>query len=366
MTLKHMTSINIETVTREILHNCRISDSRHAGLYSVCGLALRLRDLYKWEHGLNPWEEKDPSEVLGWIGDTENVWETLEGTDYAAIRISGRPYDPFDVDGINKALIPCGFYYGAGYMHSMKPSFFLAEIEAQRRLDGYGVYFLGRELARDLTTAPAMSHNGTILVRQESVRSFLWDKIFFINKSGKTALRFALASYGLKDDSPKTLRENLFRIASDEVDTYIYHELGELKDKIFDRCMWQEMISMFPHTPVELLLRGVKDLLADTNTWGRLRYIVRERRTASLGLYVAFYDGFLKLLFPELKEAFREFLKSPDWTVIEQAVTTGCATAKRYVEDIYRIYIAGKQRNDMEWVAAEIENRLLVPLGVGA
>jgi len=358
--------MTLEPVIAQILHNCRISDSRHAGLYSICGLALRLRDLYKWEHGLKPWEEKDAAEVLEWIGNTENMWETLEGADYSNIRIAGRSYDPFDVEGVNEVLIPFGLYYGAGYVHSMKPSFFLAEIEQQRRIDGFSAYFLGRELARDLTTAPAMSNNGAIIVRQESVRSFLWDKIFFINQSGKAALRFAFAFCGIKDDSPKTLQKNLFRMASEEMDTFVHHELGELRDKIFDRRIWQEMISTFPHTPVELLLRSVKDLLADTNDWGRLRYIVRERRTASLALYVAFYDGILKVLFPELKEAFREFLQSRSWTVIEQAVSIGYDTAKRYADQVSRIYLAGKQRNDMGWVAAEIEHRLLVPLGVGA
>ncbi len=359
-----MKQINIEDLTHQVVHNCRISDARHAGLYSVCGLALRLRDLFKWEHGLKPWEERESAEVLEWIGNREALWETLEGIEYSNIRISGMSFDPFDVDEINKALIPCGFYYGAGYMHSMKPSFFLAEIENYRRVDGHTVYFFGRELARDLTTIPAMAYNGAILIRQASAQAFLWDKILFVNKSGKTALRFALASYGLKDHSPKTIQTNLPRIAAAEVDTYIYHELGEIKDRVFDRRTWQEMISTFPHTPVEILLRSVKDLLADTNAWGRLRYIVKKRRTASLAFYVAFYDGLLKVLFPELKDAFMEFVKLHRWRVIEQAISAGYATAERYAEQVSRIYLSGKQKNDMQWAAAEIEDRLLAPLGV--
>ena len=39
-------------MTEQVLRNCHISYARHAGLYSICGLALRLRDLYKWEMGL--------------------------------------------------------------------------------------------------------------------------------------------------------------------------------------------------------------------------------------------------------------------------------------------------------------------------
>ena len=202
-------------------------------------------------------------------------------------------------------------------------------------------------------------------MESDHAQYFLWDKIFFINKSGKPALRFALSTYGLKDHSPETLKKNLSKIASAEMETYIYHELGELKDTTFDRTLWQEMVSAFPHTPVELLLRSVKDILADTNPWGRLRYIVRERKAASLAFYVAFYDGLAKVLFPELKEAFEAFLESCNWTVVEKAISAGYEKAKRYAESLRRIYAAGKQKKDMDWAAAEIENRLLAPLGVG-
>ena len=47
--------MDIKALREQVLHNCTISDSHHAGLYSICGLALRLRDLYKWEKGLDPW-----------------------------------------------------------------------------------------------------------------------------------------------------------------------------------------------------------------------------------------------------------------------------------------------------------------------
>ena len=41
-------------IADQIARNCAVSDARYAGCYSVCGLALRLRDLYKWEKGLAP------------------------------------------------------------------------------------------------------------------------------------------------------------------------------------------------------------------------------------------------------------------------------------------------------------------------
>ncbi|MBW2107619.1 MAG: hypothetical protein JRI36_02980, partial [Deltaproteobacteria bacterium] len=58
----------------QVLKNCDISDSIHAGLYTVCGLALRLRDLYKWEKQLAPWEDGASSEILGWNEQKEHTW----------------------------------------------------------------------------------------------------------------------------------------------------------------------------------------------------------------------------------------------------------------------------------------------------
>ncbi|MFQ5772603.1 MAG: hypothetical protein ACE5HX_18850, partial [bacterium] len=95
---------DLELITRQVLRNCDISDAQHAGLYTTCGLALRLRDLYKWEKGLNPWEEKNPSEILDWIGDKEQKWDNLAENDYEKILILGNAYDPFDTAGINVQL----------------------------------------------------------------------------------------------------------------------------------------------------------------------------------------------------------------------------------------------------------------------
>ena len=75
--MKKMININIDDITRQVQHNCDISDAQHAGLYSICGLALRLRDLYKWENRLPPWVEKDSAEILDWIDARENRWEKL-------------------------------------------------------------------------------------------------------------------------------------------------------------------------------------------------------------------------------------------------------------------------------------------------
>jgi len=349
----------IDDIAGQVLKNCDIADSQHAGLFSICGLALRLRDLYKWEKGLDPWIEKDPSEVLEWIGDKEEKWEKLLEKEFGDITILGRRFDPFDVTKINAVLETHGFIYGGGYARSLKPTFFLASIEERKEINGYTVFILGHELARDLLTIPAMSQDNFIFVRQEPAKLFLWDQIFYIKKSGRYALRFAFENYGLKEQTPKELQRILARIAVDETEKYIYHELGEIQDTVFDRHLWREIVAAFPHTPIELLARTVKDLLADTNEYGTLQYIIRERKTASLAFYVAFLESFTKEIFPQIIEAFQEFIHTYDWLIIEQAVGAGYHSAKSYAEAITRIYRSGKQKNDMKWVENEITRRFL-------
>ena len=76
-------------VTEQVIENCNISDARYAGLYSICGLALRLRDLYKWEKGLEPWVERSSPEILEWIGEKEEAWERLVECNFKDIVIDG-------------------------------------------------------------------------------------------------------------------------------------------------------------------------------------------------------------------------------------------------------------------------------------
>lgn len=352
----------IEAVARQIIDNCDITDAQHAGLYSTCGLALRLRDLYKWEHRLNPWEEKDSSEILDWIGEKEALWEKLADAKYKAISVQGKRYDPFDTAGINAALEPHGFFYGAGYAFSLKPTFFLAEIKNKTLHSGYTVYTLGRELARDLLTLPALSQEQSILLRTESARLFLWDQMAYIKKSSRAALHFALEHCGLNNHPPEEWPQHLPEILAVQKDNYIYHEIGELSDSTFHPKIWRELIAAFPHSPVELLARGLKDLLADTHQNGTLPHLINNRKTAGLGFYAAFQDGLPRELFPELREAFNHFTKTRNWHIIEEAAAEGCRRARSYVAEMVQIFQTGQKRQQMRRAKDEIEKRLLAKI----
>lgn len=353
-----------KSLIEQIRHNCSISDSRYAGTFSMCGLALRLRDLYKWEKGLEPWVEEDSSLVLQWIGEKEEEWDRLAEQEFAGITVGGKSFDPFDVERLNAVLAPEGLFYGAGYVQGLKPSFLLAELVETRQVEGFPVYVLGREHARDLLTVPALSQHNSILVRKEAARIFLWNSIFFLKKSGREALRFALESYGVSDLRPQALKDNFAKICDDELEAYIYHELGELRGMDFDREAWRDLIATFPQSIIEFFVRGIKDLLADTNDWGKLSYIVREKKISSLALHAAFLDGLRKELFPGLVIAFRNFKETRNWDHVEEARLSAYRSAQAHAEAITEIYRAGKQKEDMTWAAHEIEKTVLGPLGI--
>jgi hypothetical protein len=351
--------LNIDDITRQVLHNCDISDAYHAGMFSICGLALRLRDLYKWENRLPAWEESDPSEVLAWIEGKENNWENHTENGFEDLTIDGTAFDPFDTVGINLILEPHQIFYGAGYARSLKPTFFLTNITEKTNINDNLVYILGRELARDLLTIPALTQDNFVLLRQESAKLFIWDSIFYIKKSARPALKFALDSCGLKNQEPKALQPHLTTILAALKDNYIYHEIGELKDTAFDRKLWREIIAAYPYSPVEYLARAVKDLLADTNPYGTLRYIMKKRRTASLAFYAAFLDGLAKEFFPELLISFQQFTRSEDWELIDQAVSSGYNRARKQAALITDLYLEGVDRNDQKWAETEIQKCLL-------
>lgn len=320
---------------------------------------MRLRDLYKWEKGLPPWEERDSAEIITWIGEKEEAWEDILEKGYDQLSISGHHYDPFDTLNINAVLEPHDLFYGAGYAYSLKPTFFLAAIEDKREIDSHIVYTLGSELARDLLTIPALSQDNCILLRRESAKLFLWDHMLYIKKSGRPALRFALEQFGLKDQDPKTLKQHLATFFEAQKETYIYHEIGEINDTVFHGDTWREIIADYPHTPVELLARSLKDLLADTNEYGTLQHLMRKQKAAALGFYVAFFDGLAKEFFPELMPSFREFTKTGDWRIIEKTVSIGHANAIEKAEILMDIYQTGKRKNDKKWAEKEIHDLLL-------
>ncbi|MGO9311970.1 MAG: Sfum_1244 family protein, partial [Syntrophobacteraceae bacterium] len=187
----------ISDLQRQVQKNCDVSDARHAGVYSLCGLLLRMRDLYKWEHRMVPWQEPEPADLLGWIEDREQYWEEIIEGEIAPVVLGAERFDPYDMAGLNVRLRPLGLIYGAGYGIGMKPTFFLAECAESRSLGGLRIDVVNRELARDIFMTPAMRRGEQIFARRSCMLFFLWDHILEAPPSAREAVEFGLARYGV-------------------------------------------------------------------------------------------------------------------------------------------------------------------------
>ncbi len=64
---------DIDSIATQVKHNCNISDALYWGYYSSCGLLLRLRDLYKIEYAMKPWEGIRHEKIGSWIEDKEDM-----------------------------------------------------------------------------------------------------------------------------------------------------------------------------------------------------------------------------------------------------------------------------------------------------
>lgn len=332
----------ISDLVRQVQKNCDISDARHAGVYSLCGLLLRLRDMYKWERGMAPWREPQPPELMEWVEEKEQHWEQILEGEIGPIGFGSELFDPYDMAGLNRRLRPLGLVYGAGYGIGMKPTFFLAEIDVSRSEGDLRIDVVNRELARDIFMTPAMRRGKQIFARRSCMLFFLWDQILEARPSAREALTFGLAGYGagleeLRADASR-FGGLLEQIAGRELETWVYHEIGEALDNSFGDGLWRELVSDYANSPVEIFARVVKDVLADTHSEGLLGHIVQNRIESSLGFYVAFQRAISRTVFPQIREGFLEFRSTGDWGLIEAARQAGRENMLRHAADLMRIH----------------------------
>ena len=350
----------------DIQHNCNISDARDHGMYTMCTMVLKLRNLYKWEKGLQPWEEPEAADLLDWIEAKENFWATIVDEPFCPLSVSGKTFAPFDLETINGALGGTKVHYGAGFGRSMKTVFFLAEIIEQRQVEGCSIVVLGKEWAKEMAAPFAMAQDGLIIIRKESLRFFFWDQIMEVRSSCRKSIRHALQPYGVYKNGTldrKLLKAALENIVEEEMNLFIYHEIGEIRQTTLTSDSLRGIIGHFPGTVLEFVSRAVKDILADTHPSGLLAYAIRERRDSSLGFYLSMLDGLRERLFPEIIAAWQLFLADNNWEHIEQARVTCWERNQQVAEQIQAISLAIGSDPD-ELLMRRFNNQILAPLGL--
>jgi len=356
------------TFTRTVQHNCHISDARDNGIYSICTLVLKLRNLYKWEHGMEPWEEPESADLLDWIEARENFWQTLGQETYRNLPLDSRAVGPWETAEVNSRLAGANLVYGSGYGRSMKAIFFLAEKIREERVEGCPVMILGREKARELASPFAMLQDGIISIRREPLRFFFWDHIQDIRASGRSPMHHALDHYGLLTHgrlNQQACRDRLDTIVDSEIPIFIHHEVGERKQSTLDSDTLKKIIGSFPDSAIEFVGRTIKDILADTHPQGMVSFIIREKREASLGFYVGFLDGLRKVLFPEIAEAFQQFVLEGNWQLIDQA-RSRCRDRNRRLAEKIKEIARFIDQEPLEVIQQRFNREIMEPLGLDA
>lgn len=351
--------IDIEDLAAQVKRNCNISDANHWGNYSLCGLLIRLREMYRAEHGIRPWEKIRQEDAGEWITAREALWRQLEGKEYERIAVNGNVYGPFDVGQLNAKLSEEGLIYGAGLGLHLKPSFFLADLVSRERMEGFDVFTSGAEYARDLSEYPAMLQDGSIFARTEPTRLLLWQRFEEMRcKRTQCALTFAFSKYGVsaEEEPSEDVDRKISSIARSEVETYIHHELGEASEGERMGEQWKKLLARLSHSRAELFSRSVKDILSDTSDRGMLSFIEENRKEGSLGFYMAFLSGFRKVIFPEIVDAFRIFVETGDWQGIEDARKRGYKKAEGYAGKLLSLY---RNHKDDAALSGAIETELL-------
>jgi hypothetical protein len=354
--------IDIDNLAAQVKKNCNISDAKFWGSYSLCGILLRLRELYRIESALRPYERISQEAVGAWISGREHLWRELENRDYENISINGDIFSPFSVEGINKALGDEGLIYGAGYGLHMKPSFFLADIQSKRTIEGLQVSVTGREYARDLSDNPAMLQDRSIIVRTDTIRLLLWQRFDEMRCSRtKEALLYAFADYGIHPEEipSEAIDERIRAVAGSEAETYIYHEVGEAVEGEKIGNTWKLLLQELSDGRAGLFARGLKDILADTSEKGMLKHIIELKKKGSLGFYLVFLGGMRKVIFPEILNAFNTFRRTGDWSIIDQTREAGYRRAGEYINRL--LELSGEKRSTPKLIDS-IEKTILKEL----
>ncbi len=303
---------------QSVQHNCHIADALHAGDYTMCVYLMRMRELYRWEKGYR-FADKLPHEEVGdWLREREALWETLEATDFQPVRINGDRYAPFESGLINDHLSDHGLVYSAGLGYNNKAHFFLGRLHTYEQQQGFNLLVADQEYARDLTAPPAMTQGNTIFIRRESMRRMVFEKLeeWRWNKLDNPMGR-AVACFDFDDD----LEASLDRMTDSEINTLLQHELGEVKAGELLGAQWETMLMALPAHRTQLLVRMVRDNLADC--LATLPALRDNSSTASLHFYMATLSNLRKHHFPALVAGYQHWHETGEYTFLEQAMTQG-------------------------------------------
>ncbi len=316
--------------------NCHISDARHAREMTMCTYLLEMRELYRWERGLAFGTPMPQADVGAWMTQREALWSSLEEAEHVPLPLGSSTVDPYDVEHINRALAAHRLVYGAGIGRFGKPQFFVGALEREEWRDGVRVLVAGCEHARDLSAAPAASRGGTIYVRTESLRRWLWERAeAWMGKRADGSLRAALDGYGFADAPDDAIA----RMADAEIETLILHELGEGAAGGLLGPQWEVMLGSLARRRTELFVRALRDHLADCLV--TLPALLERDAAPSLHFWFANLHGIRQALFPRLAAAYAQWRDGDGGRALRTAIEAGVPHWQRACAQVLALHAAG-------------------------
>ena len=316
--------------------NCDIADARHARESTMCNYLLAMRELYRWERGLPLAAPLGQAELGAWIAAREARWNALEEAEYLPLPLGQGGCEPFDNAAINACLEPQGLVYSAGIGRWGRPHFFLGDLARRESRQGLAVLVSGREHARDLFAPPAALRDGTVFLRLDALRRWLWEKTEVWGvKQAEGALKAALAAYGFATDAEAALE----RMAAAEGETLILHELGEAQAEPLLGPAWREMLGGLTDRRAELLARAVRANLADCLS--TLPALIEQDAAPSLHFYFANFEGLRRGLFPRLGAAYAAWRRTGSAADLRLACRAGQAHWRETAQRLMATWQAG-------------------------
>lgn len=325
---------DLYSLSATVQHNCHISDALHARNYTMCTYLLKMREYYRWERRF-PFNATLPKEELGdWLSHRETLWEGLETLEFEPIRVKGHRLDPFETAAINRELLPHGMVYSGGYGGRSAPHFFLADLIRAERREGLPVLIAGREHARDMAAPPAMMLDGTLFIRRESMRRMLWERIEEWRwKEKQDAMARAMACYDFEGNFARALEQ----MTDNEVESALLHEMGEWRAGQSLGEEWEELLQSISGTRGEQVARAVRDHLADCVS--TLPALLEQEHEASLHFFFANLRGMRREIFPELNDAYQQWMNGDRMQALRATVCQGAESwqeAARLLVGMYR------------------------------
>ena len=326
----------LQPLLTAVQRNCHISDARHAGDYTLCIYLLKMREYFRWEKRYSFKDNLPEGDVGDWLTQRENFWQTIEDEPFIDLPLDGEYYDPFDSEALNAALNPYGLVYSGGLGNQSTPHFFLGKLGHKEEQTDCTVLVSENEYARDLTAPPAMALGGTIFIRRESLRRMIWEKIEEWQWSKlDNAMGRAIQGFNLETSIETTLDE----LTDSLVESVLLHEMGEvLAGKILGP-EWEKMLAGLPRSKAEIMIRAVRDHLADSLT--TLPGLLGNGKDTSLNFYIANLPNMHKNISPALIQAYESWVMTGKRTFIEELVPASkshwAALASQILE-VYRRY----------------------------